>query len=100
MSTGCGSVEIHLATSALATHKISRGSKIDSTATRAMAFVDVTTESGIVTKDGKGLGVVVTDFDDDGLVDIYVANDTTPNNMFKTWEAFVLKKWGWSLERL
>jgi hypothetical protein len=29
--------------------------------------------------EGKGLGVVSADFDRDGLQDIYVANDTTPN---------------------
>lgn len=46
-------------------------------------FIDVTAESGIVTADSKGLGVVATDFDDDGWIDIYVANDTTPNSMFK-----------------
>ena len=32
---------------------------------------------------GKGLGVVVCDFDSDERPDIYVANDTTPNNLFR-----------------
>jgi len=32
---------------------------------------------------GKGLGVVVADFDLDGDSDIYVANDTTPNALYK-----------------
>ena len=32
--------------------------------------------------DGAGLGVVCTDFDGDGLVDIYVANDVSDNAFF------------------
>ena len=46
-------------------------------------FVDATVGSGLEAIDAKGLGVVATDLDDDGLVDIYVANDTTPNQLFK-----------------
>ena len=57
-------------------------------------FVDETNESGIVSNDGKGLGVVITDFDDDGLVDIFVANDTTPNNMFKNLGGLRFKEMG------
>ncbi len=32
--------------------------------------------------DGKGLGVVVADFDGNGFVDVYVANDTTNNFLY------------------
>lgn len=46
-------------------------------------FVDRTSELGIVDVDGKGLGVATVDFDIDGDVDIYVANDSTPNFLFK-----------------
>ena len=46
-------------------------------------FIDVTAEAGVLAEDGKGLGVVATDFDDDGLPDIYVSNDTTANFLFK-----------------
>ncbi len=46
------------------------------------SFADVTASSGIGTALGKGLGVVVADFDDDGRPDIYVANDTTMNFLF------------------
>jgi tetratricopeptide (TPR) repeat protein len=45
-------------------------------------FVDVTDRCGILCPDGKGLGVVVADLDNDGWPDIYVANDTTPNFLF------------------
>ena len=46
-------------------------------------FVDVTDSSGIVVPDGKGLGIVVADFDDDHRPEIYVANDGTPNFLFR-----------------
>ncbi len=42
-------------------------------------FVDVTAEAGIVDRDGRGLGVVAADLDDDGRLDLFVANDTTAN---------------------
>ena len=45
-------------------------------------FVDVTRPAGIVDRDGRGLGVVAADLDDDGRVDLYVANDTTANFLF------------------
>lgn len=46
-------------------------------------FEDVTEASGAVGENGKGLGIVVADFDLDGRPDIYVANDTTPNFLFR-----------------
>ena len=45
-------------------------------------FQDVTQSSGIVVPDGKGLGVVVRDFDGDGRRDVFVGNDTTHNRLF------------------
>jgi hypothetical protein len=42
-------------------------------------FTDMTTAAGVYSTEGKGLGVVWTDYDDDGDIDIYVANDATPN---------------------
>jgi len=45
-------------------------------------FVDVTEQSGIVDRDGRGLGVVAADLDGDGRVDLYVANDQSPNYLF------------------
>ncbi len=45
-------------------------------------FKDVTREAGIVNDASKALGVVAFDFDQDGLPDILVANDTTPNLLY------------------
>ncbi len=46
------------------------------------AFVDATAEFGFGDARGAGLGVVITDFDDDRRPDIYVANDMDPNLHF------------------
>src|SRR5262249_8643109 len=46
-------------------------------------FVDVTAASGIVDRDGRGLGVLAADLDQDGRVDLFVANDTTANFFFR-----------------
>ena len=35
-------------------------------------------------EEGKGLGVVVSDLGEDGAPDVHVANDTTPNFLFRT----------------
>ena len=45
-------------------------------------FVDVTKEAGIIDRDGRGLGVVAADIDEDGQVDLFVANDGTANFLF------------------
>lgn len=45
-------------------------------------FVDVTQKAGISAAFGNGLGVVCADFDDDGRIDIFVANDKTPNQLW------------------
>jgi len=46
-------------------------------------FADVTREAGLHNPRGKGLGVAVFDFDEDGHLDLAVANDTQPNNLYK-----------------
>jgi hypothetical protein len=45
-------------------------------------FTDVSKETGILEHRGNGLGVVFGDYDDDGWVDAFVANDSTPNFLF------------------
>ena len=42
-------------------------------------FVDATESSGIASAYGPGLGVICMDFNGDGLIDIYVADDTAAN---------------------
>jgi hypothetical protein len=43
-------------------------------------FTNVTKDAGVADSNGfYGLGVIASDFDDDGLIDIFVANDSTPN---------------------
>jgi len=46
-------------------------------------FTDITKQSGIVAPDGKGLGTLVADYDNDGWLDIYIANDGEPNFLFQ-----------------
>lgn len=48
-------------------------------------FVDISAEAGITAADteGRGLGVVAADFDDDGMIDLFVANDGTANFLFR-----------------
>ena len=44
-------------------------------------LVDATHEAGLL-PDGKGLGVIVADFDENGHLDIYVANDVERNHLY------------------
>ena len=46
-------------------------------------FTDVSEKAGVGAANGKGLGVVCGDIDNDGDVDIFVANDTTPNFLYR-----------------
>jgi hypothetical protein len=45
-------------------------------------FTDVSGETGIATHPGKGLGVVATDINNDGFMDVFQANDTVENFLF------------------
>ena len=45
-------------------------------------FTDVTKSAGVYEPTTRGLGVVFTDVNGDGWVDIYVANDMSPNTLF------------------
>jgi enediyne biosynthesis protein E4 len=46
-------------------------------------FTDVSKASGIRDVIGKGMGLGVADFDRDGWIDVFVANDTEPNYLFR-----------------
>jgi hypothetical protein len=47
-------------------------------------FEDVSVPSGIAAASGTyGLGVTTLDFDDDGWVDVYVANDSNPSALYR-----------------
>ena len=45
-------------------------------------FEDVTVNAGVAKEFGHGLGIVTADFDGDGWLDIYVANDGDPNQLW------------------
>lgn len=45
-------------------------------------FSDVSERAGIASHIGKGMSVAIADFDHDGLMDIFVANDKMPNFLF------------------
>ncbi len=45
-------------------------------------FVDITERSGVVYRDAKALGVSLWDFDEDGRLDVVVANDTERNLLY------------------
>jgi len=45
-------------------------------------FTDVSSSSGIAGSLGKSFGVVATDVNNDGLIDLFVANDTLANFLF------------------
>ena len=45
-------------------------------------FTDVSQQSGIADSPGKSFGAVATDVNNDGLMDLFVANDTMPNFLF------------------
>ncbi len=45
-------------------------------------FADVTEQSGFGAAPGKGMGISIADFNDDGKPDVFIANDTEPNSLF------------------
>lgn len=56
-------------------------------------FVDVSASSGIAASRGRGLGVSAADFDDDGRVDLFVANDGEANYCWLQRERGAPKQW-------
>ena len=47
------------------------------------AFTDITQEAGLQEPSAATLGVVLGDYDNDGWIDIYVANDSVPNALYR-----------------
>ena len=45
-------------------------------------FRNVTAASGFATSLGKGMGIGIADFNQDGLLDVFVSNDTEPNFLY------------------
>ena len=45
-------------------------------------FTDVAQAAGLGRTDGRGLGVVAIDLNDDGRIDLYIANDICPNFVY------------------
>ena len=46
-------------------------------------FSDVSKVSGIAAHAGKALGVAIHDYDQDGLIDLFIANDSMPQFLFR-----------------
>jgi enediyne biosynthesis protein E4 len=44
-------------------------------------FSDVSVQTGIATLKGRGMGLAFADYDGDGFLDIFVANDNSPNRL-------------------
>src|SRR5215213_8730830 len=46
-------------------------------------FTDVTKATGLVDPQAKALGIALLDYDGDGWIDLFVANDTRPNRLYR-----------------
>lgn len=46
-------------------------------------FEDVTKKAGLYDPSSKSLGIALLDYDDDGWLDLFVANDTQPNKLYR-----------------
>ncbi len=57
-------------------------------------FTDMSESSGIGTAIGKGMGVAFADFNGDGLMDIFIANDSVPNFLFQNLGHFHFREVG------
>jgi hypothetical protein len=57
-------------------------------------FTDVTGSSGVFDTSSKSLGVTLLDVDQDGWVDLFVANDTQPNKLYRNQKNGTFKETG------
>jgi hypothetical protein len=57
-------------------------------------FEDVTATSGIFDTSSKSLGVALVDYDGDGWPDVFVANDTQPNKLYRNLKNGTFKEVG------
>jgi thioredoxin-like negative regulator of GroEL len=57
-------------------------------------FTDVTAEAGLAETTGRGLGVVAADLDGDGRIDLFVANDGSPNFFWRNLGGFRFEEAG------
>lgn len=55
-------------------------------------FTDVSKVSGIAAHPGKGMGVAFGDVNGDGLLDVFVSNDSVPNSLFENQGGGVFKE--------
>jgi hypothetical protein len=46
-------------------------------------FTDVTEKAGLGSTEGRGLGVAIADFDHDGYMDLFVANDSSRQSLYR-----------------
>jgi hypothetical protein len=46
-------------------------------------FSDISEKAGLSKSLGKGMGIAIADYDNDGRMDIFVANDKTPNFLYR-----------------
>lgn len=60
-------------------------------------FTDVSDSSGIGALTGKGMGVAIADFNGDGLMDVFIANDTMPNFLFQNLGGFRFREVGFEM---
>jgi hypothetical protein len=62
-------------------------------------FEDVTEKSGFAAAVGKGMGIAIADFNGDGFMDVFIANDTEPNFLFINQGDGTFKEdsWAWGV---
>jgi len=46
-------------------------------------FTDVTEKAGLGSTEGRGLGIAIADFDHDGYIDLFVANDSSRQSLYR-----------------